>query len=46
MEFEFFLATELGRTVAELRAGMTEEEFVRWQVYYARRAQRRELSGA
>lgn len=36
------LAQKLGRTVAELRQ-MGNDEFVRWQVYYARKAQREEL---
>lgn len=32
-------------TVASLRAGIDQAEFVRWQLYYARKAQRRELAG-
>ena len=43
MEFEYFLAQRLGMTVDRLRAGMSNDEFVRWQVYYARKAQREEL---
>lgn len=38
------LALKLGRTVAELRAGMSSEEFQRWAVYFARIAQKRELA--
>ncbi len=30
-------------TVAHLRAEMDNGEFVRWQIYYARKAQREEL---
>lgn len=44
IEFEFFLAQKLGRTVAELRE-MSAEEFTGWSVYYARKAQREELRG-
>jgi hypothetical protein len=45
LEFEFFLAQKLGRTVAEMRQ-MDNMEFVGWQVYYARKAQREELAMA
>ena len=31
--FEFELAERLGRTVGELRAGMSNREFVMWQGY-------------
>lgn len=31
-------------TVASLRTEMSNEEFVRWSVYYARIAQRRQLA--
>ncbi|MEH1013047.1 hypothetical protein V6U90_08040 [Micromonospora sp. CPCC 206060] len=43
LEFEFFLAAELGMTVARMRAEMPNDEFVRWGVYYQRKAQRAEL---
>ncbi|MET9303196.1 hypothetical protein ABZX66_28135 [Micromonospora aurantiaca] len=33
----------MGRTVAELREQMSNDEFVQWGVYYARRNQRAEL---
>lgn len=38
-----FLAQKLGMTVARLRADMDNGEFVRWHMYYARKAQREEL---
>ena len=44
LEFEFFLAEKLCRTVAELRASMSNMEFVEWSVYYAREAQRKQLA--
>ncbi|MCE7008728.1 hypothetical protein LWC34_38845 [Kibdelosporangium philippinense] len=43
VEFEFFLAQKLGRTVEELRQ-MSNREFVWWSVYYGRKAQRDELA--
>lgn len=43
LEFEFYLAQKLGRTVAELRK-MSQQEFVGWSVYYGRMAQREELA--
>ena len=42
-EFEMFLASKLSMTVGELRTRMGNDEFVRWEVYYARKAQRAEL---
>lgn len=42
-EFEFFLAQKLGMTVMRLREEMGNDEFVRWYIYYARKAQREEL---
>ncbi|MFL6145581.1 MAG: hypothetical protein ACJ72N_27435 [Labedaea sp.] len=42
LEFEFYLAQKLGRTVAELRQ-MSQAEFLGWSVYYGRKAQRAEL---
>ncbi|MFI1195515.1 hypothetical protein ACH4T9_19970 [Micromonospora sp. NPDC020750] len=44
LEFEFFLADRLGRTVEELRESMTQDEFVRWSVFHGRKAQRAELA--
>lgn len=44
---EYYLTAELGwRSVAHLRAGMSNAEFTRWQVYMARKAQRQELGHA
>jgi hypothetical protein len=43
MEFEFFLAQKLSMTVASLREQMPADEFMRWGIYYARKAQREEL---
>jgi hypothetical protein len=44
LEFEHYLAEKLGRTVTELRDTVSNEEFVRWWIYYARKAQRTELA--
>lgn len=44
LEFEFFLAAKLGMTVAEMRLRMSSQEFVHWDIYYARIAQREELA--
>lgn len=33
-------------TVGQLRATMTGDEWIHWQMYYARKAQRRELENA
>lgn len=44
LEFEFFLAQKLGMTVARMRAEMPAEEFLGWDVYYRRKAQRDELA--
>lgn len=43
-EFEFYLADRLGMTVGRLRQEMTNDEFVRWSVYFGRKAQRAELA--
>lgn len=40
MFFEFFLATELGKTVSELRSQLTEAEFVMFAGYYEVKAKR------
>jgi len=32
--FEFFLATELGKTLKELRQLITQEELIYWAAYY------------
>lgn len=44
IEFEHFLATRLSMTVAQIRARMTQAEFVRWEMYYARDAQAKEMA--
>lgn len=38
------LALALGRTVAELREQMSNDEFVRWWAYFSIKAQREELA--
>ncbi len=43
LEMEHFVAEQLGMTVAALRRDMGNDEFVRWAVYFARKAQRRQL---
>ena len=40
---EYFVAEQLGMTVAELPHRMSGEEFLGWAVYFGRKAQRREL---
>jgi hypothetical protein len=44
LEFEFYIAQKLGRTVAELRSTMRHDEFVLWTRFYARKAQQEELA--
>ncbi len=44
LEFEYYLADRLGMTVARLREEMPAAEFMGWQVYKGREAQRRELA--
>ena len=43
-EFEHFLAQKLGMTVGDMRARMSNAEFIRWEIYYQRIAQREELA--
>jgi hypothetical protein len=43
LEFDYFLAEQLGMTVGTMRATMSGEEWIGWQVYYGRKAQRREM---
>lgn len=43
LEYEHYLALKMGRTVTELRRTVSNPEFVRWQIYHARRAQEMEL---
>lgn len=43
-ELEFYIAEQLGwRSVEEMRAGMSNFEFMQWCIYYGRIAQRKEL---
>jgi hypothetical protein len=42
LQFEFFLAENLGKTVGEIRE-MPAAEFQQWWIYYARAAQKRQL---
>lgn len=44
MEAEFFVAAELGMTVERLRQEISNDEFIRWCVYFGRRAQRQEIA--
>lgn len=45
LEFDHYLTERLGwRSVAEMRRGMSMAEWRAWNVYYARKAQRRELA--
>lgn len=39
MEWEFFLAERLRKTVASLRSEMSNAEFEQWRIYYSRKAQ-------
>ncbi len=43
LEFDHYLAEQLGMTVADLRERMSAEEWMRWTVYYGRKAQRLEM---
>lgn len=43
LEFEHFLAQKLGMTVARMREEMPSEEYMRWGVYYGRKAQREQI---
>ncbi len=42
-EFDHYLAEKLGMTVGELQRRMSAEEWMRWSVYYGRKAQRIEM---
>lgn len=44
LEFEFYLADRLSTTVGQLREEMSNEEFVGWQVFHGRKAQRADLA--
>lgn len=43
LEFEFFLAEKLGRTVTELRETLSAQEFLEWSIYYGRKAQKQQM---
>jgi hypothetical protein len=43
LEFEHYLASKLGMLVADLRQRMGQLEYVHWQIYFGRKAQREEL---
>ena len=43
IEFEFYLAERLKMTVGTLRDTMANDEFIRWEMYFSRIAQREEL---
>lgn len=43
LEMEFYIAEQLGLTMSRLRAEMSNDEFTRWAIYFARKAQRRQL---
>jgi len=44
LEFEHFLALQLNMTVARLRREMSNDEMMRWSVYFGRRTQEAELA--
>lgn len=44
-EFDFYLVEKLGwRSVAEMRANMSGQEYAEWSVYFARKANRQKLA--
>lgn len=47
LENDHFLALQLGwKSVAAMRKGLSRQEYVRWIVYFGRRAQDQELARA
>lgn len=45
IEFDHFLCSKLGgMTVQEMRERMSHKEYVGWQVYWGRKAQREQLA--
>lgn len=42
--FEYFLAEKLGCLVADLRTRITSQEYLRWGIYYGRKAQAQQLA--
>lgn len=43
LELEFYVVEQLGMTVGALRRDMASDELVRWSIYFARKAQRRQV---
>jgi hypothetical protein len=43
VEFDHYLAEKLGMPVAEMRRRVSNAEWLSWNVFYNRKAQRREL---
>lgn len=43
IEFELFLALKLGKTRDQLVAELSSREYLDWQIYFGRKAQREEL---
>jgi hypothetical protein len=44
IEFEHFLAQKLGMTVQDMVERMSAAEFVSWEIYYGREAQRVQMA--
>lgn len=44
LEFEHRLALRLSMTVSQLRTQMPHSEFIRWGMYFARKAQAQEVA--
>ena len=44
MELDYLLAEKLGMTVGRLRAEMSNQEFIEWSVYLARKTQQAEIA--
>lgn len=44
VEFDYFLAQSLAMTVDQMRQSVSNSEYVGWQVYYGRKAQREQLA--
>jgi hypothetical protein len=42
--FDFYLAAKLHRTVAEMHRTISNDEYMAWNVYYAREQQDRQLA--
>tara|TARA_Y100000114_G_scaffold71659_1_gene65626 strand:+ start:2975 stop:3139 length:165 start_codon:yes stop_codon:yes gene_type:complete len=44
LNFEFFLASELGKTLQELRKSITEEELIFWAAYYQNKNEQQKIA--